>query len=114
MNINICAIVSDLTARGFVSDGNGSWLYASGSISHFTKCRVCLGYCMYSDMADGAFYSVRYESFAESGDPAFDHHDISERYVSAEHIADFMRSKGILTSAEREARWAEFRRRARG
>lgn len=109
MNINV--IISDLEARGFRTTGDTNWHWACGSISNYTKCDICLGYCLYSGLSNGVFYSVRYESFAESGDPAIDHHTVSEAYVEASRIADFMRGKGILTRAEREAKWAEMRRR---
>lgn len=104
-------IQNDLVARGFVCGDNGKMEYAHGSIAHYTKCAVCLSYRLWGDMAGEWFYSVRYESFAESGQPEVDHHTISETYVAASQIADFMRSKGILTKAERDAKWARLRER---
>lgn len=106
-------IKSDLISRGFVEADNGMMVYAEGSISRYTKCSVCLGYRLWGDMAEQWFYSVRFESFAESGQPEVDHHTISEIYVAESKIADFMKSKGILTKAEREAKWAEIRNRMR-
>lgn len=104
MNVN--AIKSDLFARGFVSADNGMMTYASGSISNYKKCTVCLGYRLWGDMAEQWFYSVRFESFAESGQPEIDHHTISEAYIAESKISDFMRNKGIITEAERKE-WRE-------
>lgn len=111
MNTNINAIISDLEARGFHTTGDTNWHWACGSISHYTKCDICLGYRLYSGVADDVFYSVRYESFAESGEPAFDHHTIAEGYVAASKIAEYMRDKGIYTAAELAARRTELRKR---
>ena len=111
MNTDIRSIISDLEARGFHTTGDTNWHWACGSISHYAKCRIALGYCLYSDVADDVFYSVRYESFAESGDPAIDHHTIAEGYVAASKIAEYMRGKSIYTTAELAARRAELRKR---
>ena len=111
MNIDI--IKADLTARGFVEGANGKMEYACGSIAHYAKCSVCLGYRLWGDMAREWFYSVRYESFAESGQPEVDHHTISEVYIAESKIVDFLRGKGILTTAERENRRAEWKARMR-
>ncbi len=111
MSINI--IKADLISRGFVEAENGMMVFASGSISNYTKCSVCLGYRLWGDMAEQWFYSVRYESFAESGQPEVDHHTVSEVYIAESKITDFLKGKGILTRAEREARWAEIRKRMR-
>lgn len=102
MNINF--IKSDLLERGFVSADNGNMIYAVGSIANYTKCTVSLGYCLYGDIANEWFYSVCYESFAESGQPEIDHHIISNGYIAESKIADYMIGKGILTKAEREAK----------
>lgn len=110
MNINF-ALKADLLERGFVSAENGMMVFAEGSISRYTKCSVCLGYRLWGDMANEWFYSVRFESFAESGQPEIDHHTVSECYIAESKIVDFVRGKGILTKAEREARRAEFRKR---
>ena len=107
MNVNF--IKADLIERGFVEAENGMMHYAEGSISRYTKCSVCLGYRLYGDLAEQWFYSVRFESFAESGQPEIDHHTVSEAYVAESNISEFMRSKGILTRAEREARWAKYK-----
>ena len=109
MSVN--SIKSDLFERGFVSADNGMMTFASGSISNYKKCTVCLGYRLWGDMAEQWFYSVRFESFAESGQPEIDHHTISETYIAESNIADFMKSKGILTKAEYAD--AEGKRRAR-
>ena len=111
MNIDI--IKADLTARGFMEGANGKMEYACGSIAHYKKCSVCLGYRLWGDMAGEWFYSVRYESFAESGQPEFDHHTVTEIYVAESKIADFMHDKGILTRAEIENRRAEWKARMR-
>lgn len=107
------SIKADLIERGFVSAENGMMTFAEGSISNYKKCSVCIGHAVWGDMAEQWFYSVRFESFAESGQPEVDHHTISEIYVAESKIADFMKSKGILTKAEREAKWAEIRNRMR-
>jgi hypothetical protein len=104
-------IQNDLVARGFMCGDNGKMEYAMGSIAHYKKCRVYLGHRHWGDMAGEWFYLVRYESFAESGQPEFDHHIISETYVAASKIADFMCSKGILSKAEIEDRRAKLRER---
>lgn len=108
--MTIDTIKADLLERGFIAD-NGKMIFAEGSISHYKKCSVCLSYRLYGDLANEWFYSVRYESFAESGQPEFDHHTICELYVAESKIADFMRSKGILSKEEREMKWAELRKR---
>lgn len=109
MNIN--TIKADLISRGFVEAENGMMHFARGSISHYTKCSVCLGYRLWGDIAEQWFYSVRFESFAESGQPELDHHTVNEVYIAESNIVDFMRSKGIFTKAEREERRANFRKR---
>ena len=119
MNIN--TIKADLISRGFVEAENGMMHFASGSISNYKKCSVCLGYRLWGDMAEQWFYSVRFESFAESGQPEIDHHTVSEVYIAESKIADYLRGKGILSKteyadrrAERMARMAELRRMKRG
>lgn len=109
MNTN--SIKVDLIERGFVSAENGMMTFAEGSISNYKKCSVCLGYRLWGDMAEQWFYSVRFESFAESGQPELDHHTVSEVYIAESKIADYLRGKGILTKAEREAKWVELRKR---
>lgn len=105
MNIN--TIKADLIERGFVEAENGMMVFASGSISNFKKCSVCLGYRLWGDMAEQWFYSVRFESFAESGQPELDHHTISEVYIAESKIADYLKGKGILSRAEYAERRAE-------
>lgn len=110
MNIN--TIKADLISRGFVEVENGNkMVFASGSISNYKTCSVCLGYRLWGDMAEQWFYSVRYESFAESGQPELDHHTISEAYIAESNISEFLKDKGILTAAERGARWEDLRKR---
>ena len=109
--MNIHEIVADLIERGFFRGDNGVMNFAEGSIANYRKCSVSLGYRMWGDIAGEWFYSVRYESFMESGQPEIDHHTVSECYVAESRIAEFMRSKGIYTIAEREARRAEMRKR---
>jgi hypothetical protein len=111
MNINV--IKTDLLARGFVEGDNGKMEYACGSIAHYTKCTVCLGYRLWGDLAEHWFYSVRYESFAESGQPEFDHHTVTERYIAESNLIGFLRDKGILTDAEIEKRADERRAKLR-
>lgn len=111
MNINY--IKSDLIARGFAFADNGTMYYAEGSISRYTKCSVCLSRRIWGDMAQEFFYPVRYESFAESGQPEVDHHTINECYVAESEIFEFMKRKGILTKAESEERRANLRNRMR-
>lgn len=108
MNINQIKI--DLINRGFVSADNGSMVFAEGSISHYRKCSVALGYRLWGDIANEWFYSVRFESFAESGQPEFDHHTIKELYIAESKIAVFMQNNGIFSKAEREERRRNYKR----
>ncbi len=118
--MNIAIIKADLTARGFVEGNNGKMEYACGSIAHYKKCTVYLGHGshIYGDLVNQWFYSVRFESFAESGQPEFDHHTIMEQYIAESSIPAFLREHGILSKAElediraeRNARLAELRKR---
>lgn len=114
MTINF-ALKADLLERGFsVADDGLRMNFAEGSIARYTKCSVTLGHRVFGDMANEWFYMVRFESFAESGQPEVDHHTVSEFYVAESKIADFLKGKGIFTKAEREERRAELRRRMRG
>ena len=114
MNINF-KLKADLLERSFsVADDGLRMNFAEGSISNYKKCSIAIGHRIFGDIANEWFYSVRFESFAESGQPEIDHHTINEFYVAESKISDFLRSKGIFTKAEREERRAEFRRRARG
>lgn len=115
MNINF-KLKADLLERGFsVANENTMRMeYANGSIAHYTKCAITLGHRTWGDMANQWFYWVRFESFAESGQPEIDHHTITECYVAETKIADFLKSKGILSEAERAERRAEFKKRMRG
>lgn len=112
--MNIHEIVADLLERGFFVTNDGTYSFAEGSIANYRKCSVSLGYRMWGDIAGEWFYSVRYESFMESGQPEIDHHTVSECYVAESNIAEFMRSKGIYTIAEWEAKRAERKMRKRG
>lgn len=104
-------IRADLEGRGFTTSANGLRMeYAMGSIAHYVKCTVFL-HPYWGDIAGEWFFSVRYESFAESAQPELDHHTISEFYLAESAVSEYMRKKGILTHAEIEARTAE--RRAR-
>ena len=107
-------LVADLSARGFVSVGNGKFEFAEGSISRYTKCTINLSYCLWGDLANEYFYSVRFESFAESGQPEIDHHTNTECYMTKTQIIKFLSDKGILTKAERAERWANLKKRVRG
>jgi hypothetical protein len=102
--MNIDTIKIDLLNRNFFDECNGKMTFAEGSISRYTKCTVCLSYRLWGDLANEWFYSVRFESFAESGQPEIDHHTIEERYIAESEIAEFCRAKGIETRAERDAR----------
>lgn len=107
MNIN--TIKADLSARGFYPDYNGKMIFAEGSISNYRKCTISLDFALWGDIAEEHFYLVRYESFAESGQPEVDHHTITERYIAESQIAEFCREKYIETAEERRARRAEYR-----
>lgn len=115
MSINF-ELKADLLERGFfVANENAMRMeYAMGSIAHYKKCVITLGHRTWGDMANQWFYWVRYESFAESGQPEFDHHTISECYVAESKIVDFLKDKGILSKAELADRRAEFKKRMRG
>ena len=111
MTINF-ALKADLLERGFsVADDGLRMNYAMGSIANYQKCSITLGHRVFGDIANEWFYMVRFESFAESGQPEIDHHTISEFYIAESKIVDFLKSKGIFTKAEREERRAELRRR---
>lgn len=109
--MNIDNLKANLLERGFAIADNGKMVFAEGSISRYTKCAVYLGHRHWGDMAQEWFYSVRFESFAESGQPEVDHHTISECYVAESEIVNFLKGKGILTKAEREEKWANIRKR---
>jgi hypothetical protein len=109
--MNIRELMEDLQSRGFSVGNDGTMNFAEGSISHYKKCSVSFGYRLWGDMAGEWFYPVRYESFAESGQPEVDHHTISEYYVAESQIVNFVRNKGILSNAEREERWTNLRKR---
>lgn len=115
MTINF-ELKADLAARGFIVTNENicRMEYAEGSIARYTKCAITLGHTVWGGMADDWFYMVRYESFAESGQPEVDHHTIWEGYVALSKLPEYLKSKGIYTKAERDARWAEIRRRVRG
>lgn len=115
MNINF-ELQADLLNRGFiVSNENCMRMdYAMGSISNYKKCSITLGHRVFGNMANEWFYMVRFESFAESGQPEVDHHTITESYIAESKILDFLRSKGILSRMEIEERRNKLRMRMRG
>lgn len=105
MTIN-SKLFAALLERGFsvVNADHMRMEYAMGSIANYTKCSITLGHRVYGDMANDWFYMVRYESFAESGQPEVDHHIVTEHYVAESNVVEFLRSKGIYSKAEREER----------
>lgn len=103
MTVNF-SVISDLLARGFEFDENSRTMsFASGSIARYKKCTVYLDSRTYGDIAEDYFYSVEYESFAESGQPETDHHIIETRNVAKSKLCEFMRDRGIETDAEIKA-----------
>lgn len=106
---------TDLLERGFIvaHEGNQRMEYAMGSIAHYKKCTITLGHRVFGDIANQWFYWVRLESFAESGQPEFDHHTIREQYVAESAIPEFLRENAIMTRAELEDRRAEWKARMR-
>jgi hypothetical protein len=111
MGINF-ALKADLLERGFIvaNENTMRMEYAMGSIAHYKKCAITLGHRTWGDMANQWFYWVRYESFAESGQPEVDHHTINEFYVAESNVVDFLKDKGILSRAEFETRVSRLRR----
>jgi hypothetical protein len=102
MNANI-SVVADLLARGFVFDASVNRMeFAYGSICHYTKCTVYMDR-VYGDLREEYMYRVRYESFAESGQPEVDHHIITDSHVAESQLSEFMRNNGIQTDSEIEA-----------
>ena len=104
---------SDLLRRGFVvtNENIQRMECAVGSIANYKKCTITLFHKVWGDIAQEYFYSVRYESFAESGQPEIDHHTINELYIAESKVADFMKDKGFLTKIEREAKMKEYKQR---
>ena len=115
MSINF-ELKTELLERGFIvaNENTMRMEYAQGSISHYSKCAITLGHRTWGDMANQWFYWVRYESFAESGQPEVDHHTINEFYLAESNVADFLKGKGIYTKAEIEERRNNLRKRMRG
>lgn len=111
MNINF-ELKADLLSRGFIVANENCHImeYAMGSIAHYTKCTISLGHRHWGDIAEQWFYWVRYEAFAESGQPEFDHHTITESYIAESNVVDFLKSKGIYTEAERAEHVEQMRR----
>lgn len=103
--MNIRELQADLFRRGFSVSDNGKMNYANGSISNYRKCTVYLDYCIWGDIVGEWFYSVRFESFAESGQPEIDHHTIKEFYATPSQIVEFLKGNCILTADERKARY---------
>jgi len=103
----------DLLSRGFVASEKNDMImeYAFGSISNYTKCRICLNIPHTSEMSKELFYLVHLESFVETGDPAIDYHDITDRYIAESEIPAYLKKHGILSKEEREARRQEFQKR---
>ena len=103
MNINY-ELVADLLSRGFVltNEKTQKFEYACGSIANYKKCSITLGHRCYGELAEEFFYSVRFESFAESGHPEIDHHDIIDRYIAESNLSKFLKDKGILSKEERD------------
>lgn len=115
MTINF-ELKADLASRGFiVSNENICRMeYGCGSIAHYKKCAVTLGHKVWGDLANDWFYSVRFESFAESGQPEVDHHTIWQGYIAESKLPEYLKSKGIYSKAEIEERLARLRNRVRG
>lgn len=103
----------DLLSRGFQANGENGLImeYAFGSISNYTKCRICLNIPHYGEMAQETFYLVHLESFMESGQPEVDHHDITNRYIAESEIPAYLKKHGILSKEERDAKMKEFEKR---
>lgn len=112
MNIDF-KLQAELLERGFVVSNENCMRmdYAMGSIAHYKKCSITLGHRVFGDMAQQWFYMVRFESFAESGQPEVDHHTITESYIAESNILGFLKSKGIYSRAEIEERRAALRKR---
>lgn len=100
---------SSLLERGFVvtNENTVRMECAQGSIANYQKCTITLGHKVWGDIAKEWFYSVRYESFMESGQPEVDHHTIKECYIAESKVADFMKDKCFLTRAEHNAKVEE-------
>lgn len=102
-------MVSDLMERGFTV--NGDYMeFVSGSACNCIECRILILKPVYCDVTERYYYRVRYESFSEGGEVFTEHHIVEEKYIGADNLADFLRSKGIRTRTEREERRRERRR----
>ena len=112
MNINF-ELKAELLDRGFVvtNENNIRMSFANGSIANYKKCTIVLGHRVYGDIANEHFYLIHYEAFTESGHPEIDCHIITESYIAESEILEFLKSKGILSRAERAERMSQFRAR---